>query len=127
MDEIIYKDEVYKIVGICMEIHRFLGHGFLEVVYKDAMEIEFRNELIDSEREKECPINYKGVILKHRFFGDFILLDKIIVEVKANKEGINNESIAQTLNYLKVSNCKLGLIINFGTSSLEYKRLVLKA
>ena len=125
MDEIIYKEETYKIVGVCIEIHRQLGHGFLEVVYKDAMCYNFKNEQILFEREKAFNIQYKGAILKHQFIADFILMDKIIVEIKANKEGISSDTTAQTINYLKVSGCKPGIIINFGSSSLEYKRLVL--
>lgn len=127
MEEFIYKEESYKLIGICMDIHRYLGHGFLEVVYKDAMEIEFKNALLVYEREKPFDINYRGTTLKHQFCADFTAMDKIIVEVKASKDGIANDSIAQTLNYLKVSDYKLGLIINFGKASLEYKRLVLKS
>ena len=76
-------------------------------------------------REKKFDINYKGAILLHKFYADFFVKDKIIVEIKSTKEGISNEYITQTLNYLKVSGCRLGLIINFGKSSLEYKRLIL--
>jgi len=127
MEELIYKEDSYKIIGICMEIHRVLGHGFLEVVYKDAMEVEFKNSQLLFEREKPFNINYKGTILQHQFFADFTAYDKIIVEVKASKDGIANDTIAQTLNYLKVSDYKLALIINFGKNSLEYKRLILKS
>ena len=127
MDQLIYKDEVYTIVGICMEIHRQLGHGFLEVVYKDAIVYEFKNEIILFDREKPFNIRYKNTVLKHQFIADFVVMDKIIVEVKANKEGISNETMAQTINYLKASGCQLGLIINFGASSLEYKRVILKS
>ena len=102
-----------------------MGHGFLEIVYKDAMQIEFAESEIDFTREKEFDINYKGIILQHKFFADFFVMDNVIVEAKATKEGISNDFIAQTLNYMKVSGCALGLIINFGKSSLEYKRLIL--
>jgi GxxExxY protein len=125
MEKIIYKNEVYEIVGICMEIHRILGYGFLEIVYKDAIELEFCRKQIPYSREKEYNIVYKGAILKHRFFSDFTLYDNIIVEIKANTEGIKEEILAQTLNYLKVSKSRLGVIINFGKSSLEYKRMIL--
>ena len=108
-----------------MKVHRFLGHGFLEIVYKDAMQIEFAKEEIDYLREKEFDINYKGIILPHKFYADFFVMNSVIVEVKASYDGISNDFIAQTLNYLKVSDCSVGLIINFGKSSLEYKRLVL--
>jgi GxxExxY protein len=125
MPILINEDLSYKIIGACMKVHRFLGHGFLEVVYKDAMQIEFAKAEINYVREKEFDINYKGIILPHKFFADFFVMENVIVEVKATKEGISNDFIAQTLNYLKVSDCALGLIINFGKTSLEYKRLVL--
>jgi GxxExxY protein len=108
-----------------MKVHSFLGHGFLEIIYKDAMQIEFAESEIDFTREKEFDINYKGIILPHKFYADFFVMDNIIVEAKATKDGISNDFIAQSLNYMKVSCCSLGLIINFGKSSLEYKRLVL--
>ena len=97
----------------------------LEVVYKDAAEVEFSACQIGFEREKRFDINYKGIILLHKFHADFFVMDKIIVEIKATKEGISNEYITQTLNYLKISECKLGLIVNFGKPLLEYKRLIL--
>lgn len=124
MQQVIYKSEAYQIVGICMEVYNTLGYGFLEVVYKDAMEIEFLQRNMNYRREDEHTIQYKGNTLKHKFFADFTLYDTIIVEVKANKDGITDEMIAQTLNYLKVSGLRLALIINFGKTSLDYKRLV---
>ncbi|MFC0776321.1 GxxExxY protein [Terrimonas alba] len=124
MNNMLYKSEVYEIVGACMEVHRTLGFGFLEVVYKDAMELEFVERDINFLREDEHSVNYKGKTLKHKFFADFTLFDNIIVEVKANKDGIPVDAIAQTLNYLKVSRFRLGLLINFGKTSLEYKRLI---
>lgn len=124
MAEFIQKSETYQIIGVCMEVYNTLGYGFLEVVYKDAIEIEFLQRSLNYRREDEHSINYKGSILKHKFFADFTLQDSIIVEVKANKDGINDEIIAQTLNYLKASGLRLALIINFGKTSLEYKRLV---
>ena len=125
MDKLIYSQEIYSIVGACMSVHRFLGHGFLEIVYKDALELELIEQNLSFEREKEFNINYKGKLLKHKFFADFFMLDGIIMEIKSTKEGISKEYQAQTLNYLKVSGCKLGLIVNFGKCSLEYKRLLM--
>lgn len=125
MPVLIHEDISYKIIGACMNVHSFLGYGFLEIVYKDAMLIEFAKEEIKFVREKDFDINYKGIVLQHKFFADFFVLDSVIVEVKALKEGISNDSIAQTLNYMKVSGCSVGLIINFAKSSLEYKRLIL--
>jgi GxxExxY protein len=124
MEKIIYKSEAYQIVGICMEVYNTLGYGFSEIVYKDAMELEFLEKEMDYLREDEQQVNYKGQLLKHSFFTDFTINQKIIVEVKSNKEGITDDTIAQTLNYLKASGLQLALIVNFGKVSLEYKRLI---
>ena len=124
MSELIYKSEAYQIIGVCMEVYNTLGYGFLEIVYKDAMEIEFIQRDMNFKREDEHSIIYKGTVLKHKFFADFTLCENIIVEVKANKDGITDDAVAHTLNYLKASGIKLALIINFGKTSLEYKRLV---
>lgn len=125
MSILINEDITYSIIGACMKVHRFLACGFLEIVYKDAMQIEFANADLDFKREAEFNINYKGTVLPHKFFADFYIMNSVIVEVKASKDGICNDHIAQTLNYLKVSGCSVALIINFGKSSFEYKRLVL--
>lgn len=124
MERLVFKSEVYDIIGACMEVHNNLGFGFLEIVYKDAMEIEFAQRELEYSREKELPINYKGRKLNRSFFADFILFDHIIVEVKATTDGITGEAIAQTLNYLKASCSRLGVIINFGKRKLDYKRVV---
>ena len=118
------EEETYKIIGICMEVHRTLGPGLLEIIYKDALEIEFKENNIPFEREKEFDINYKGKILPHKFYADFIVKGDIILEVKAVKE-FSNEHIAQILNYLKLANSEIGLMVNFQTKSLEYKRYAL--
>jgi GxxExxY protein len=124
MTNILYKSEVYEIVGACMEVHRTLGFGFLEMIYKDAIKLEFAEKQISFLREDETSVNYKGKILKHKFFADFTVFKNIIIEVKANKEGIPVDAVAQTLNYLKASGFRLGVLINFGKTSLEYKRLI---
>ena len=121
---IIYKEESYKIIGICMEIHNYLGLGFSEIVYKDALQIEFGDSGIPFEREKKYEIEYKGILLPHVFYADFVVFDKIIVEIKGKKE-IADADLAQAINYLKVSENKLALIINFGEEKLNYKRIVL--
>ncbi|PJJ09342.1 GxxExxY protein [Flavobacterium sp. 1] len=118
------EEETYKIIGICMEVHRTLGPGLLEIIYKDALEIEFKENNIPFEREKEFAIKYKGKILPHKFYADFIVNKDIILEVKAVKE-FSNEHIAQILNYLKLANSEIGLMVNFQTKSLEYKRYAL--
>lgn len=123
MEKVIHKEESYKIVGICMEVYNNLGTGFLEVVYKDALEYELKNAGIKFEREKMYSVQYKEIILPHKFFADFVLFDKIILEVKA-VAGIRDEFIAQAINYLKVSKNKLCLLVNFGETRLTYKRIV---
>lgn len=117
------KDENYKIVGICMEVHRLLGPGLLEIVYKDALEVEFKNNRIPYQREKEFAIEYKGVILPHRFYADFVVYDDIILEVKSVKE-ICNDHLAQVLNYMKLADTPVGIIANFQNKSLTHKRLI---
>ncbi len=124
MNELVYKEESYKIIGCCFEVHKILGKGFLEIVYKDALEYEFQLNGIPYSREKEFPIPYKKIILPRKFNADFTVYDKIILEVK-HKESILDEHIAQTLNYQKITNFKLGLLVNFGEISLKHKRLVL--
>ena len=118
------KDENYEIVGICMEVHRLLGSGLLEIVYKDALEIEFKNHNIPYHREKEFAIEYKGVILPHKFYADFVVYDDIILEVKSVKE-ISNDHLAQTLNYMKLADTPIGIIANFHNKSLVHKRLII--
>ena len=123
MVDLIYKEEAYETVGICMEVHNELGPDLLEIVYKEAIEWELDNRFIHYEREKEFPVYYKKHLLRKKFNADFIAYDKIILEIKA-RESISNEDIAQTINYLKLSGCQLGLIVNFGRSKLEIKRLL---
>ena len=117
------EEETFKIIGICMEVHRNLGPGLLEVVYKDALEIEFKANDIPFEREKEFSIEYKGVILPHKFYADFIVNEDIVLEVKAIKE-FSGEYTAQVLNYMKLSDSEIGLLVNFQNKSLQHKRLV---
>ena len=124
MEKILFKEETYQIIGICMEVHRELSFGFSEIVYKDAIEMEAIIKTIQVEREKVYDVHYKGKKLLHKFYADFVMFDNVIVEIKACAGGICDEHISQTLNYLKVSGCAVGLIINFGKKSLEHKRLV---
>ena len=107
-----------------MEVHNNLGVGFSEVLYKDALEYEFINAEIPFEREKKYLVHYKNIILPHNFFTDFVVYDDIILEVKSVK-AITDEFIAQSINYLKVSNNKLALIVNFGQIKLQSKRIVI--
>lgn len=116
--------ETYKIIGLCMEVHRNLGPGLLEIIYKDALEIEFRENNIPFEREKEFVIEYKGKILPHKFYVDFIVNEDIVLEIKSVKE-FSNEHTAQILNYMKLSDSEIGLLINFQTKSLQQKRFMI--
>ncbi|MEM8900107.1 MAG: GxxExxY protein [Bacteroidota bacterium] len=124
MNDILFKSESYQIVGKCMEVHNQLGPGFLEIVYKDALEWEFRKASIPYEREKEYTVSYKGISLPHKFYADFVIFNSIILEVKA-VSGIADIFIAQAMNYLKVSGNRLALIVNFGEIKLKQKRIVL--
>ena len=123
-NNLLYKDEAYKIIGCCMEVHKVLGKGFNEVVYGDALEIEFTSQNIPYKREVKFNITYKDKIIPHFYFADFVIYDKIILEVKAIKE-LNSSHIKQTLNYLATSKLNIGLLINFGEDSLKYKRVIL--
>jgi GxxExxY protein len=106
-----------------MEVYNILGPGLLEIVYNDALEYEFQKADIFFEREKEFVANYKEIILPHKFYADFVVFDKIILEVKAIS-GIEECFIAQAINYLSLSKNKLALIVNFVDLKLNYKRIV---
>jgi GxxExxY protein len=122
--ELLYYEEAYDIIGACMEVHRELGRGFAEIAYKDALEIEFKSRNIPYVREQEFEIFYKGIPLNRKFYVDFWVYGLINLEVKA-KSSLIEEHIAQTLNYCACSRQRLGLLVNFGAKSLEYKRIVL--
>ncbi len=122
--DLIYQEESYKIIGAAMEVHKELGAGFLESVYQEAFELELQKQKIPYEREALLNIYYKGSKLKKRFSADFVCYNKIVVELKALGE-LSTDHEAQVLNYLKTSGNKLGLLLNFGSRSLQYKRLVL--
>ena len=121
---LIYEEETYKIIGLCMEVYNILGKGFNEIVYKDAIEYEFKVNNILYKREKEYIIPYKKIILPHKYNADFVVFDKIILEVKS-VECISKGHIKQSLNYLAASKLKLSLVINFGEDKLKYKRVIL--
>ncbi|WP_262887966.1 MULTISPECIES: GxxExxY protein [unclassified Polaribacter] len=122
--ELIHKQESYNIIGSCMEVHKELGKGFSEIIYGDALEIEFKRRGILYQREVKFQILYKGEKLSHYYFADFVIDNKIILEIKAI-ESLTNSHIKQTLNYLAASKIKLGLLVNFGEDSLTYKRVIL--
>jgi GxxExxY protein len=118
------QEETGAIIKLGYEIHKHLGAGFLEIVYKDAFEYEFEMNEIEFKREEEYKIQYKEKVLKHKFFADFVVFGNVILEIKAKEGGISAEDYAQTINYLKVSGCKVGLVLNFARLKLEIKRVI---
>ena len=124
MGDLLYKDESYKIVGCCMEVYNTLGAGFLEEVYQEALEREFVASGIPYEREVPLGVMYKGLLLKKRYFADFVCYGKIIVELKA-VSALTDAHCAQVVNYLRATGYQLGLLMNFGnTERLQYVRRV---
>jgi len=118
------KDErTYKIIGAALEVHKELGCGFLEAVYQEALEKEFNTQEIPCKSQPVVDIFYKGKPLNKLYQPDFICYEEIIVEIKAISKLTGNEE-AQIINYLKATGLKIGLLLNFGSSSLEYKRFV---
>ncbi len=123
-NDILYREECYKIIGACMNVHKELGPGFLEAVYQESLTLEFIVQGIPFEKEKDIRIVYKGRTLDKCYKADFLCYEKIIVELKALSE-LSNDHISQLLNYLKATKLRVGLLVNFGSSSLKYKRLIL--
>jgi GxxExxY protein len=125
MAELIYKEEVYRIVGACLEVYRDMGHGFVESVYQDCLEIELGLQSIPFDPQRQIKLEYKGRPLDDWFKPDLVCFDKIIVELKAVKE-LADEHRAQLLNYLKATGLKVGLLVNFGHyPGLQWERMVL--
>jgi GxxExxY protein len=125
MAELIYKEEVYRIVGACLEVYRDMGHGFVESVYQDCLEIELGLQSIPFDPQRQIKLEYKGRPLDDWFKPDLVCFDKIIVELKAVKE-LADEHRAQLLNYLKATRQKVGLLVNFGHyPGLQWERMVL--
>jgi GxxExxY protein len=124
MNDLLYKDEIFKLVGFCMEIHRELGKGHDEIIYKDALVVELQRAVIPFNRERRYEVIYKGVVLPHLYRADFLVWEKILFEGKA-VEKLTDAHVRQVLNYLAASKLELGLLVNFGSDSLEWKRVVL--
>lgn len=116
--------QTHAIIGAAMEVHSILGHGFLEAVYQQALAEEFRHCGIPFEREHDIPITYKGVILNVSYRADFLCYDDVVVELKAIAS-LTTVDEAQLLNYLKGTGTRRGLLLNFGSPSLQYIRRVL--
>lgn len=125
MAELIYKDEVYAIVGAAQEVYYQLGTGFLEAVYQEALEVEMNRRKIPYEPQKQLFINYKGTILKKEYYADFVCYEKIIVEIKAESALVGRD-VSQILNYQKAAKMRVGLLFNFGSiGKLEWNRYVI--
>ena len=124
MTELLYKAEVFEIIGAAIEVHKELGHGFLEAVYQEAVQIELTQRNIPFEAQRSLRIRYKDQMLKKEYVADFICYGKIIAELKALDELTGKEE-SQLLNYLKVTGLRVGLLINFGSvGKLEWKRYI---
>ena len=124
MHGLLYKEEVFQIVGAAMNVHRYFGCGFTEKVYQDALEIEFKKRGIPYKREFPIHAKYYGLELKAEFVPDFVCYNDIVVELKAVKE-LDDIHRSQAINYGKVADAKLSLLINFGESSLRYERYIM--
>ncbi len=123
MSDYLYEDDTYKIIGALIEVHKNLGKGFSEIVYKDAFEYELKRIDFSFAREKEYLVHYKDIILNHKFYADFVISDKIIIEIKST-DALHEKHISQCLNYLHVSGHRLAILVNFNKTSLEYKRII---
>ena len=122
--KLLYKEEAFDIIGACMEVHKELGSGFLEAVYHEALLLELENRNIPFKSNVKLKVSFKGKELQKVYFADIVCYNKIILELKAIN-GLIPEHESQVINYLKATNYKLGLLVNFGTKSLQYKRLIL--
>lgn len=125
MGEILYADESYKTVGACFNVYNEKGCGFLEPVYQECLEIELEHQGIPFAAQRELKLTYRGRTLRHTYKPDFIVYDKIIVEIKA-VSALCDEHRAQVLNYLHASGLQLGILVNFGQHpKLAYERFAL--
>jgi len=125
MQELIYKEEVYKIIGCCYNVYNEMGSGFLEAVYQECLELELAKQHVPTDSQLELELYYGDKLLKQKYIPDFICYGEVIVEIKAVKS-LAPEHTAQLLNYLKITNKKVGLLINFASyPKLELKRIVL--
>ena len=122
MEDYLYKNETYEIIGAAMDVHKELGGGLLEAIYQEALAIELEEKGIPCEREKELDVFYKGHLLEKKYYADMICHGEIIVELKSVNELLPIHE-AQLLNYLKITKKKVGLLLNFGNRSLFYKRI----
>jgi GxxExxY protein len=120
----LYKDLTEKIIGAAMEVHKILGHGFLEYVYQEALCYELKLKKLSFEPQKELDIWYKDLLVPRKYTPDLLVDDRVIIEIKAIA-GLSENDEAQLLNYLKATKKRVGLLLNFGSESLEIKRRIL--
>jgi GxxExxY protein len=123
MTELLFKEEVYKIIGCAIEVHKELGPGFLEAIYHEAMEIEMNKNNISYISQPKINVFYKGEQLKKYYEPDFLVDDKIVIEIKSEKK-LTDIDKAQIFNSIKCCKMRLGLLINIGEISLKWKRFV---
>jgi GxxExxY protein len=123
-EEWLYMDLTKEIIGAAMEVHRELGSGFLEYVYEESLCYELNLREYSFDRQKELDIQYKDLLIARKYKPDLIVESKVIVEIKATS-GLTKNEEAQLLNYLKATKMRVGLLLNFGTKSLEVKRRIL--
>ncbi len=121
--ELLFEKETYSIIGACIHVHKVLGNGFLESVYQEALEKEMKKLMIPFERQKRLHILFDGEPLEKFFVADFVCYHSIILEIKSS-DFINKESSNQVINYLKATALPVGLLVNFGGSSLRWKRFI---
>ena len=120
----LYKDLTKTVIGAAIEVHKELGTGFLEYVYEEALSYELSLRKVSFVRQKEIDIYYKDLLIPKKYKPDLLIEDKVIVEIKAT-QGLTKVDEAQLLNYLKASRQRVGLLLNFGTKSLQVKRRIL--
>jgi GxxExxY protein len=124
MTQISKKDpRTHSIIGAALEVHKAMGHGFLESVYQEALSIEFSSRNIPYEKEVELPVHYKDKLLSQHYRADFLCYENVIVELKAISQLTGKEE-SQVINYLKATGLETGLLLNFGAPSLVYKRYI---
>lgn len=124
MGQFHYKDETHQIIGACFEVYNEKGCGFLEAIYQECLEIEFRLQGIPFEAKKPLTLFYKGKVLQKKYEPDFVCFGKILLEIKAVSTLVDDHR-AQLLNYLNATGMQVGLLVNFGHyPKLEYERMV---
>jgi GxxExxY protein len=125
MSEVLYRQEVFQIIGGCFAVYNDKGHGFVEAVYQECVEIELEHLRVPFDAQRELALSYRGRTLRRTYIPDFLCFEKIIVELKAVKE-LCDEHRAQVLNYLKATGLQLGLLVNFGNQrGLQWERIIL--